>query len=85
MTPACSIDDVDDPEMRKFLCNYMYTTEWRSAEKEATASFKKKTRILSDDRNVTTTDPVSKQDIFTTFSLLNLLYMNVTVKLTNIR
>lgn len=59
MTPASSMDDVEDPEMRKLLCNYMYTTEWRSAEREATANFKKKTRMLSEDRNVTTTDPVS--------------------------
>ncbi|KAK5646734.1 hypothetical protein RI129_005198 [Pyrocoelia pectoralis] len=35
MTPAVSIDDVADPEMRKLLCNYMYTTEFRKAEKEA--------------------------------------------------
>ncbi|KAG5896056.1 hypothetical protein JTB14_011051 [Gonioctena quinquepunctata] len=41
MTPAVSMDDIPDPEMRKLLCEHMYTSEWRRAEKEATASFKK--------------------------------------------
>lgn len=61
MTPACSMDDIADSKMRALLCNYMYTTEWRNAEKEATANCDKtKTRILSDGRNIATTDPVSK-------------------------
>lgn len=41
MTPAASIDDVADPEMRKLLCDFMYTTEWRKAEIEATTTWKK--------------------------------------------
>ncbi|KAB0797504.1 hypothetical protein PPYR_08497 [Photinus pyralis] len=35
MTPAVSMDDVPDPEMRKLICDYMYTTDFRRAEKEA--------------------------------------------------
>ncbi|KAJ8930963.1 hypothetical protein NQ314_016177 [Rhamnusium bicolor] len=41
MTPAVSLDDVPDPEMRKLLIQRMYTTDWRNAEREATANFKK--------------------------------------------
>lgn len=40
MAPACSFDDVPDPNMRQLLINQTYTTEWRKAEKEATANFK---------------------------------------------
>lgn len=40
MTPACSIDDVPDPEMRELLCQFMYTTEWRKAEIEGASGFK---------------------------------------------
>ncbi|ENN72895.1 hypothetical protein HUJ04_003209 [Dendroctonus ponderosae] len=42
MTPACSIDDVPDEEMRRLLCDYMYTTEWRKAEIEGASGFKPK-------------------------------------------
>ncbi|KAJ8951821.1 hypothetical protein NQ318_019795 [Aromia moschata] len=41
MTPAVSIDDVPDPEMRRLLIDCMYTTEWRAAEREATSDFKR--------------------------------------------
>lgn len=47
MTPACSMDDVPDPEMRKLLCDYMYTTEWRKAEIEGASGFKAKVPNIS--------------------------------------
>ncbi|KAF7274233.1 hypothetical protein GWI33_013094 [Rhynchophorus ferrugineus] len=40
MTPACSIDDIPDPDMRDLLCQFMYTTEWRKAEIEGASGFK---------------------------------------------
>lgn len=40
MAPACCLDDVPDPDMRKLFIDQTYTTEWRKAEKEATANFK---------------------------------------------
>lgn len=40
MAPACCLDDVPDPAMRKLLIDQTYTTEWRKAEKEATENFK---------------------------------------------
>lgn len=43
MAPACSMDDVPDPEIRSLLCDYMYTTEWRKAEMEGASGFKFKT------------------------------------------
>ncbi|KAL1491348.1 hypothetical protein ABEB36_011957 [Hypothenemus hampei] len=43
LAPACSIDDVPDVEMRKLLCDYMYTTEWRKAEVEGASGFKPNT------------------------------------------
>ena len=43
MTPAVSIDDVPDPKMRELLCDYMYTTEWRKAEREGASGFRKMT------------------------------------------
>ncbi|KAJ8916162.1 hypothetical protein NQ315_016301 [Exocentrus adspersus] len=62
MTPAASLDDVDDLEMRELLCNYMYTTEWKAAEKEAVGSVKNhKTKISSKKREITTSDPVKLQ------------------------
>ncbi|CAG9771934.1 unnamed protein product [Ceutorhynchus assimilis] len=42
ITPAVSIDDTPDPEMRRLLCNYMYTTEWHRAEIEGASNFKPK-------------------------------------------
>lgn len=35
MSPAVSIDDVDDPEMRKLLCANMYTSELTKAIQES--------------------------------------------------
>lgn len=35
MSPAVSIDDVTDQEMRNLLLGHMYTTDWRKAEMEA--------------------------------------------------
>lgn len=35
MSPAVSMDDVDDPELRKLLLGHMYTTDWRKSELEA--------------------------------------------------
>lgn len=40
MTPACSMDDIPDPEMRKMLIQEMYTTEWRTYEREGARNFK---------------------------------------------
>ncbi|VEN56170.1 unnamed protein product [Callosobruchus maculatus] len=56
MTPAVSMDDIPDPEMRKLLINRMYTTEWRNAEKEATLNFKK---IIPEISTIETTDTVT--------------------------
>lgn len=42
MSPAVSIDDVDDPEVRKLLLGHMYTTDWRKAELEAAGSITKR-------------------------------------------
>lgn len=39
MKSAISLDDIPDPEMRKFVCDALYTTDGRRAEKEATGSF----------------------------------------------
>lgn len=35
ISPAVSIDDVPDPDMRDLLCQFMYTTEWKKATEEA--------------------------------------------------
>lgn len=35
VSPAVSMDDIPDPEMRKLLCQFMYTTEWNKAALEA--------------------------------------------------
>lgn len=40
MAPACCLDDVPDPAMRKLLVDQTYTTAWRKAEREATDDFK---------------------------------------------
>lgn len=39
MKSAVSMDDIPDPVMRKFVCQAVYTTDARFAEKEATGSF----------------------------------------------
>ncbi|CAH2002618.1 unnamed protein product [Acanthoscelides obtectus] len=56
MTPAVSMDDIPDPEMRKLLINRMYTTEWRNAVKEATLTWKK---IIPEISTIETTDTVA--------------------------
>lgn len=40
MVPAIPIDDIKEPDQRKLLCRYMYTTQGRKAEKDATVYFK---------------------------------------------
>ncbi|CAH1179464.1 unnamed protein product [Phaedon cochleariae] len=61
MTPAVSIDDVPDPNMRKLLCDFTYTTEWRKAEKEGTVRFQKHIPEIG---KIETSDTVSlKTDI----------------------
>lgn len=42
MSPAVSVDDVDDPEMRKLMLGHMYTTDWRKAELEAAGPITKR-------------------------------------------
>lgn len=43
MSPAVSVDDVEDPEMRKLMLGHMYTTDWRKAELEAAGPVTKRT------------------------------------------
>lgn len=35
MSPVVSFDDIPDPEMRKMLVKFMYTTDWKKATEEA--------------------------------------------------
>ncbi|XP_050307538.1 uncharacterized protein LOC126744223 [Anthonomus grandis grandis] len=58
MTPACSLDDVPDPEMRRLLCQFVYTSEWRNAEIEGASGFKPKIPNFS---KIETRDLVSLQ------------------------
>ncbi|XP_074035118.1 uncharacterized protein [Leptinotarsa decemlineata] len=58
MTPAVSMDDVPEAEMRNLLCQHVYTSEWRRAEKEATENFKK---IIPQIGKIETKDTVTLQ------------------------
>ena len=35
MSPAISMDDIEDPEIRKLICDHMYTSEWTKAIQES--------------------------------------------------
>ncbi|KAK9870556.1 hypothetical protein WA026_008117 [Henosepilachna vigintioctopunctata] len=47
-SPQVSLDDVPDPEMRKLLLDYMYTTDFRKADLELLSMVKMEQRVLPD-------------------------------------
>lgn len=72
MSPAVSMDDVEDPEMRQLLCQHMYTTEWGKATQES--EVKNCDRVVGNTTVETGGDPVTPKMCLLISLLLKVLF-----------